>query len=458
MRKIYHRQPVHKVRVQGLDVSRDVISISIRKSVSGAPGSASITLKNDRGQYNGVFSNKLNRNYVKIWLGNFKENDIMPCEFYGFVSEIREEVAIGQHQTISLFCESFIRVFGLTKVVLTRPSVIEDSETSTPSNLPAFITGVFSKMNTIDIVKFAIEESYSPLQRIGDGVYRMSRDGTIVDFARAQRGRVPYPTNFQDPIFFNQEYMTPAQIINTIASRVDHEFFDDGFRVYFRQPDYLLSGADVLSGKGLGYSTIKDEDLISYAFSDSDKGIYTIAIVSGTFHVDYLSLPEPVASSLVGEYHDKALLDSYGERILSLSNPSLYSDFHAHHMVENPDAKYALGLFGAGVDIVRQPRLYLEYGRYTLQRLYQDRLQGELTLVGRSGIKLGSTIILPWKKMMYHVYSVNHSYTYGRSWVTKVGLKSGRPTNSPGITPVNFVDFSNPGSVTGGGEITELPK
>lgn len=191
------------------------------------------------------------------------------------------------------------------------------------------------------------------------------------------------------PSLFQSTLTPKLEIMNEIKNTIHYEFYQDSTgEIVFKPPFYNL--------KTRSYPpfVIEDIDIISESYDEDEAEVLTRVDVQGSVN----QLMESKGSLAPQGFHvDPQLLRDYGLRAASITMPVLGT----------PESCY---LYAVG----------------ELDRLNARRIGGSVTIMGRPEIRLGFPVFIPGQNAYYYVKHVSHSFTFGGTFTTTLGLEAAR--------------------------------
>ncbi|KKL68078.1 hypothetical protein LCGC14_2128590, partial [marine sediment metagenome] len=116
---------------------------------------------------------------------------------------------------------------------------------------------------------------------------------------------------------WQNEYRSHLEIANEVAQLSNYEFYADQFGdIWYHQPRF--HNYHILTNDNPEVYVIRDEDITTYQFTESDKDVVSTIYVAG--QPNYVEVI-PQIMKMTGFYEDRSLLRKYGRRMMSLSHP-----------------------------------------------------------------------------------------------------------------------------------------
>jgi len=191
---------------------------------------------------------------------------------------------------------------------------------------------------------------------------------------------------------WQNEYRTHLEICNEVANLTNYEFYTDQFGdVWYHQPRY--NNYHILTNENPEVYVVRDEDIISHNFTESDHNVVTSIYVTGV--PDFLTT-QPQIINMSGFYEDPSLVRKYGRRMQVFSHP---------YVTESINCFY--------------------YAKSLLIRLNAARFIGTITLIGRPELRMHMPVYIPTRNMIYYIVGINHKFTFGSSFTTTLQLMYG---------------------------------
>jgi len=219
-----------------------------------------------------------------------------------------------------------------------------------------------------------------------------------------------YKTNFMLPSEFQTEYMNRRDICYKVAEDSKFNFYADrNGHIWFHPPRY--SNGWILAAENDKLPIIEDDSIISYGFVEDDTNVYSVAVVASEAGISAkggVQPPGQIGDALGrGFYADELLMYKFGVKILTMTNPFL-----------------------ASIDDIANARPFSSdqanfYAKKLLQQLIANKLQGQITIVGRAEIEPGFPVYIPFRNMVYWVETVEHAFTFGGQHTTTLHLAYG---------------------------------
>ena len=212
----------------------------------------------------------------------------------------------------------------------------------------------------------------------------------------------------------NDSYLSMA---NAIRDLIGYEFFQDTTgEIVFKPPFYNL---DVRPSEPV--YVIDDADVISWSFSETESEVVTYLGVFGNWVNATLNVEQP---SSFGWFIDYNLARQYGFRAQTRTLPYLNDAYQCH--------LYAVS---------------------ELSRINAMRFVGNITMAGRPELRLGYPVYIKSRDQFWYVTSIQHTFQFGGSFTTTVGLAAQRRKH---LGPQDPQTKEYPG-VTSTGEIIGWP-
>jgi hypothetical protein len=187
----------------------------------------------------------------------------------------------------------------------------------------------------------------------------------------------------------NAEYMSKLEIATNVKTRCGYEFFQDvNGNFVFKPPFYNMNV------KGLLPYTLLASDIISYSINQDSEGIITAMTVTTPLDKLY---KDTAFGRGVGFFQDINLVKQYGVRHLSMPMEYIYD--------------------------ISMARAFA-VGQMTL--INAKTSTGTVVVPGRPEIRLGYPIYIEHRDSFHYVKSITHSFDYGGSFITTMGLETER--------------------------------
>ena len=185
----------------------------------------------------------------------------------------------------------------------------------------------------------------------------------------------------QDPLVLGVK--SALSIANEASERINYEFFmDTGGVITFKAPYYNMNT------KNLDAYLIKDLDLISYQITHNLDNIYTRIDIEGSW------------------YHDNSLV----------SRPSVF------YIDPVKSRDYGVKEVKRSYNYIRDTNQLFTLAIAELNRLNSKEFTGNIEIAGRPEIKLGYPVFLECENLYGYVRSINHSFDFGQSFTTSLGI------------------------------------
>ena len=209
---------------------------------------------------------------------------------------------------------------------------------------------------------------------------------------------------------WQNEYRSHLEIGNEVAALSNYEFYADQFGdVWYHQPRFhnyhVLTNTD-----NPEIYVLRDEDILTYQFTESDKGVVTSLYVAG--QPNYVET-SPQILKMTAFYEDISFLRKYGRRMASISHP---------YITNSEDCFY--------------------FAKSWMLRVNAGRFVGSVTIIGRPELRMHMPIYIPMRNMIYYITGISHKFTYGSSFVTTLNLKYG---HKPWEILPEILDYGIPG-------------
>ncbi|KKN18070.1 hypothetical protein LCGC14_0959480 [marine sediment metagenome] len=191
---------------------------------------------------------------------------------------------------------------------------------------------------------------------------------------------------------WQNEYRSHLEIANEVAQLSNYEFYADQFGdIWYHQPRF--HNYHILTNDNPEVYIIRDEDIITYQFTESDKDVVSTIYVAG--QPNYSEVP-PQIMKMTGFYEDSSLLRKYGRRMMSLSHP---------YITDTSDCFY--------------------FAKSWMLRVNAGRFVGTITMLGRPELRMHMPVYIPMRNMIYYIIGISHKFVYGQTFTTTLQLKYG---------------------------------
>ena len=221
---------------------------------------------------------------------------------------------------------------------------------------------------------------------------------------------------------FDNEYRTHLDIIYELAKTTFFEFYaDQNGDIRYHQPRF--DNHHILTADIPEVYILQNDDIVSWNFTENDAPVITSILVTG--QQDYIEGDQYILS-LVNFYEDKSLILKYGRRMLTVSHPFVRT---------SEDCYY--------------------YAQSLLYRILAERRTGSITITGRPEIKMAMPVYIPFRNMIYYVNSVSHSFSFGESFTTTLGLTYGKKPWEPLPELLTYIAHPSVDGEVGEGNVSE---
>ena len=219
---------------------------------------------------------------------------------------------------------------------------------------------------------------------------------------------------------WQNEYRSHLEIANEVAQLSNYEFYADQFGdIWYHQPRF--HNYHILTNDNPEVYVIRDEDITTYQFTESDKDVTSTIYVAGK--PNYSDVP-PQIMKMTGFYEDSSLLRKYGRRMLSISHP---------YITDTSDCFY--------------------FAKSWMLRVNAGRFVGSITILGRPELRVHMPVYIPMRNMIYYITGISHKFTYGQSFTTTLQLKYGR---KPWEILPEILDYGIPDKMSAENSNTDL--
>ena len=192
---------------------------------------------------------------------------------------------------------------------------------------------------------------------------------------------------------WQNEYRSHLEIANEVAQLSNYEFYADQFGdIWYHQPRF--HNYHILTNDEPEVYVIRDEDIITYQFTESDKDVVSTIYVAGK--PNYIETI-PQIMKMTGFYEDASLLRKYGRRMMSISHP---------YITDTSDCFY--------------------FAKSWMIRVNAGRFVGSMTIIGRPELRMHMPVYVPMRNMIYYITGISHKFSYGQTFTTTLQLKYGR--------------------------------
>lgn len=158
---------------------------------------------------------------------------------------------------------------------------------------------------------------------------------------------------------------------------------------------------------------IRDDQIISYDFKESDQNVFCRADVTGQLDLIGESPGQIGGVPMIwAGATDFDLWKQYGYRPGPTTNKPFFKD------AETQCAPYALML---------------------LTRQRRDTVRANLTLTGNEYYQLGDVVYINSRDMLYYVTGISHKFSYSGSFTTQLDLRYGHPVGEFIPTPLDII-------------------
>ena len=192
---------------------------------------------------------------------------------------------------------------------------------------------------------------------------------------------------------WQNEYRSHLEIANEVAQLSNYEFYADQFGdIWYHQPRF--HNYHILTNDNPEVYVIRDEDITTYQFTESDKDVISTLYVAGRPNYSEVI---PQIMKMTGFYEDNSLLRKYGRRMMSISHP---------YITDTSDCFY--------------------FAKSWMLRVNAGRFVGTVTILGRPELRVHMPIYIPMRNMIYYITGISHKFVYGQTFTTTLQLKYGR--------------------------------
>lgn len=198
-----------------------------------------------------------------------------------------------------------------------------------------------------------------------------------------------FKSSFQN---WQNEYRNHLELANEVTKLTNYEFYADQLgHVWYHQPRF--NNYHLLTSENPEVYVLRDEDIMNFNFSESDKDVVTSVYVMG--QPNYVETT-PQILKMTAKYEDIGLLLKYGRRYMTAQHP---------YITESINCFY--------------------FAKSLLLRRNAGRFVGKVTLIGRPEIRVHMPVYVPLRNMIYYVTGIQHSFNYGKTFTTTLTLKYG---------------------------------
>ena len=188
----------------------------------------------------------------------------------------------------------------------------------------------------------------------------------------------------------NSDYESKLDIAHTVKDVIQYEFYMDVTgEIIFKPPFY---NTDVRSNP---IHVIKDEEIISWGFSEDESGVVTRVDVAGAW-----------------SNYDQA----------SATNTAQWGFFVDYHLAE----QYGLRVRSYSLNWLRTPGQCQIYAQSEISRLNALLKSGTIEIIGRSELRLGYPVYIESRDAFYYVTGLQHSFSFGSNFTTSLTLTAER--------------------------------
>lgn len=192
---------------------------------------------------------------------------------------------------------------------------------------------------------------------------------------------------------WQNEYRSHLEIANEVAQLSNYEFYADQFGdLWYHQPRF--HNYHILTHDNPEIYIMRDEDIVTYQFTESDKDVISSVYVAG--QPNYVDTA-PQIMKMTGFYEDVSLLRKYGRRMVSISHP---------YITDTSDCFY--------------------FAKSWMTRVNASRFVGSMTILGRPELRVHMPVYIPARNMIYYITEISHKFIYGQVFTTSLTLKYGR--------------------------------
>lgn len=192
---------------------------------------------------------------------------------------------------------------------------------------------------------------------------------------------------------WQNEYIDHLTIANEVAMLTNYEFYaDQNGDIWYHQPRF--NNYHILTIDNPEVYILRDEDIITANFSESDKDVLTSIYVTGQQNI---VTGQPEIFKMAAFYEDPTLVQRYGRRIQAVSHP---------YITDSESCFY--------------------FAKSWMLRINAARFVGKVTILGRPELRVHMPIYIPYRNMIYYIESISHNFKFGGSFTTTLTLKYGR--------------------------------
>ena len=157
---------------------------------------------------------------------------------------------------------------------------------------------------------------------------------------------------------------------------------------------------------------IKDEHIISSTFTEQPPDITSITVKGGEPILGMAQEGDAIGTNYIAFGVDFDMWRQYGWR--------------SERTVEKP--------FFTSAELQSAP-----YAVMLLSRQRKNIVTGTVTVMGNEYYQLGDTVYLNDRRLLYYVYGISHSFTYGGNFTTTLTLNYGHPPGDYIPTPLDVI-------------------
>lgn len=192
---------------------------------------------------------------------------------------------------------------------------------------------------------------------------------------------------------WQNEYIDNLTIANEVALLTNYEFYaDQNGDIWYHQPRF--NNYHILTESNPEVYVLRDSDIITANFSESDQGVITSVYVTGQQNIID---GQPEIYKMAAFFEDPSLVRRYGRRIQPISHP---------YITDSESCFY--------------------FGKSWMLRVNAARFVGQVTILGRPELRVHMPIYIPYRNMVYYIEGISHSFRFGTVFTTTLTLKYGR--------------------------------
>lgn len=192
---------------------------------------------------------------------------------------------------------------------------------------------------------------------------------------------------------WQNEYVDHLTIANEVAGLTNYEFYaDQNGDIWYHQPRF--NNYHILTADNPEVYILRDEDIITATFSESDADVLTSVYVTGLQDI----IPgDPEIYKMAAFYEDPSLVRRYGRRYQAINHPYIATSESCFY-----------------------------FAKSWMMRVNAARFVGKVTVINRPELRVHMPVYVPYRNAIYYITSISHSFKFGSTATTTLTLKYGR--------------------------------